>query len=300
MAGRDCAIDERRHAPCRLSSTSLRSNLRCCCGAPDAAALSIGSWRGLLENPLRLSSRMRSSRSHPASPSHKSNSFTSSSSPLASASASPAPLMGPRPPMPRVHPSVLMNSMEQMNAEASQQSHTRTLVSRLRNWYDRPGSVLLLVGWSALALVVLDRYLQYVDRQDAVRLVASVSVQQQRERDEMHRKFASAPALYRVEVVTAYHEMGGTHGLQARLAVGGVLEVLQEHVGPSGLYVMVRTSRPVSAAASHGEGKDDNEGAEPPQIGWYPRAFVKAVVEEEPSASASGRGIFRRIWGGRK
>jgi hypothetical protein len=191
-----------------------------------------------------------------------------------------------------------MNSAGQMNAEASQQSHARTWVSRLRNWYDRPGSVLLVVGWSALALVVLDRYLQHVDRQDAVRLVASVSVQQQRERDEMHRQFASAPALHRVEVVTAYHEMGGTRGLQARLAVGDVLEVLQEHVGPSGLYLMVRTSRPVSAA-SQGEGKVDNEGTEPPQIGWYPRAFVKAV-EEEPSASASGRGIFRRIWGERK
>jgi hypothetical protein len=193
-----------------------------------------------------------------------------------------------------------MNSAGQMNSEASQQSHARTWVSRLRNWYDQPGSVLLVVGWSALALVVLDRYLQHVDRQDAVRLVASVSVQQQRERDEMHRQFASAPALYRVEVVTAYHEMGGTHGLQARLAPGDVLEVLQEHVGPSGLYLMVRTSRPGSASASHGdnEGKDDNEGTEPPQIGWYPRAFVKAV-EEEPSASASGRGIFRRIWGGR-
>ena len=197
--------------------------------------------------------------------------------------------------MPRVHPSVLARFLEQMNAEAAQSDST--WISRLRNWWDRPGSLLLFVGWSALAVVVLDRYLQYVDHQDAVRLVAGVSMQQQRKRDEMHKQFATAPALYKVEVVTAYHEMGGTHGLKARLKPGEVLEVLQDDVGPSGLYLMVRTSRPSSASTPQEDSIDD-EAPEPLQIGWYPRAFVKAV-EEEPSGGAAGRGILRRIWGGR-
>jgi hypothetical protein len=202
--------------------------------------------------------------------------------------------------MPRVHPSVLGRSVEQMKAEASQSGRT-SWISNVRNWWNRPGSLLLLVGWSALALVVLDRYLQYVDHQDAIRLVASVSMQQQRQRDEMHLAFATASALYKVEVVTAYHEMGGTHGLKARLKPGEVLEVLQENVGPSGLYLMVRTCRPMSASTSRQGTEDDNDNAEyePAQIGWYPRAFVKPIADEvQSSAGTAGWGILRRIWGG--
>jgi hypothetical protein len=172
----------------------------------------------------------------------------------------------------------------------------------LTDWWSRPGSLLLLVGYSALGLLVLDRYLQHRERMDALRVVASLADQEARIRDVLLEKHRDSPELYRAAVKIPYRGMGGTHGLRGgSLREGDVLEVLEEGAGPSGLYLLVRTRNDAGSGATVAE-----RDAAAVQVGWYPRAYVERLDEETPSNSktqvgtASGRSFWKWLRGNRR
>jgi len=122
---------------------------------------------------------------------------------------------------------------------------------------------LIGLGWTGLALVVVDRYLQYVDRQDAGYHVAVIEREQRRARQKLLEEWRDSPALFVCTARQEYKGMGGTHGLK-NVRLGDRIDILQERVGPGGHYNLCRLRR-----ARPGE-----DGADV-SVGWYPIAFLE-------------------------
>ena len=118
------------------------------------------------------------------------------------------------------------------------------------------------LGWTGLAILAADQYLQYEQGQmDAAShdMIQAIATEAARRRLALQAEWKDAPALYRVRVTRQYKSMGGSHGL-AGLHVGDGLDVLQEHVGVGNdrKYYLCRKI----------------DGGE---IGWYPMGFVERI-----------------------
>jgi hypothetical protein len=111
-----------------------------------------------------------------------------------------------------------------------------------------------------LALLIVDRTLQYYDRQDAARLLAMTKNEQAEQQRALYEEYKDKPMLKECTVKVAY-KMGGTHGLP-NVTQGQVLQVLQEGIGPQGHYAMCRTL---------------DEQGNPLAIGWYPMSFLEPI-----------------------
>lgn len=147
----------------------------------------------------------------------------------------------PLPPAPRIPP----------------RNYTETQkIGTLARWW-KNGSILITLGWTALALLLLDRYLQYADRQEASELVGVVKEETSQTRARLLQDHANDPSLYKARVIQVYR-MGGSHGLNHNVQNGDVLEILQENVGPSNYYHLCRM-------------QDNDKNL---VIGWYPKTFL--------------------------
>lgn len=146
--------------------------------------------------------------------------------------------------------------MPRILPKAAPSSSTPPRPSRLREWL-QSGRLLIGLGWTGLVLVVVDRYLQYRDRQNASNMVGMIQEEQRLKRHQLLEESKDKPVLFECVVREAY-KMGGTHGLEG-VAVGDVVEVLEEAVGPSKYYNLCRF-------------KKDGELV---SVGWYPISFLE-------------------------
>lgn len=149
----------------------------------------------------------------------------------------------------------------------------------LRKWW-QSGSILLVVGWTGLAVWVLDQYLQYQQRLDAAEAVEAMADDAKRQKLALRQKWHNQPALFHCTIRRAHKNMGGSYGLK-NVRVGDVVEVLEEGVGPDRHYNLCRIHK----------NNSDNDGATE-QIGWFPISYMEKL---EPAPKPSWwRRILRR------
>lgn len=149
----------------------------------------------------------------------------------------------------------------------------------LRRWWN-DGSILLGLGWSGFAVVVLDRVLQEQQRREAQAVVDAVAYDAASQKRALVEQWRDQPALFACTVHREYKQMGGSHGLQG-VRVGDVVRVLQEGVGPGGHYNLCRSL-------------DDTETTEKEErVGWFPMSHLEKI---EPPVSTTS--FWRRIFVG--
>lgn len=153
----------------------------------------------------------------------------------------------PLPPMPRVMPRATVHN-------------NMTFAARVREWWDN-GNILLFIGWSGVALMVLDQYLQYQMLQpDKEEMMEEIVYSAQLQRQRLYEEYKDHPALFRCRVMNADARMGGSHGLR-HVQLGDVVEILVPGVGPDGAYHMCRLRRPDA----------------PDELGWFPIKNLQVV-----------------------
>lgn len=185
----------------------------------------------------------------------------------------------PLPPMPRVLASS-SSSFSTVHASAATvvaDTAVRRNSSRLlREWWDN-GNMLLILGWTGLAVFTLDRFLQYQQRIDARDMAESIVYDSKLQRKALLLKWKDQPALFNCVIRREYKQMGGSYGLRGIL-VGDIVEVLEEAIGPDKHYNLCRIQ------------KDDGSGGNEEQIGWFPMSFMEKIEEKKPNKS-----LWRRI-----
>lgn len=184
----------------------------------------------------------------------------------------------PRPPMPRIHPRVLVSNnppphsyaprpasftSTTTSTTATTTATTTGLLGRCTAWWKQDGSWLIALGWTGLTLIAIDQSLQYYDRQQARETIAALAKEQRDTRQQLFQLHAHRPTLYECIVKHPYR-MGGTHGLAGNVKMGDVVQVLQEGVGPGQQYVLCR--------------RMDQSGDI--QVGWYPTGFLEKKPAE--------------------
>jgi hypothetical protein len=132
--------------------------------------------------------------------------------------------------------------------------------SRLRQRWD-DGSILLFTGFATLGVVLLDRYLQYQDRQEASDAAAMIVEETKQKRRELLEKSRNVPHKFTCEICTEFDKMGGSHGLKD-LKLGDVVEVLEEGVGPGNGYNLCRIR---------------SQSGEVDAVGWFPMSYMKKI-----------------------
>ena len=194
-------------------------------------------------------------------------------------SAAATPRRAPQPPMPRVLPYV--------STTWSKDAATAPPVSSSSSWRSawQSGTILLTIGWTGLALLVLDRYLQYQqfsERLDAAAMVQTMEEEIRREKFRLHQEWHDKPVLFYAVIRREYKQMGGSHGLRGA-HVGDVVEILDEGVGPERAYNVCRLRGRAEEGGVAGVGED--------QIGWFPVAFMEKVPPPTEKKS-----IWRRMF----
>jgi hypothetical protein len=129
---------------------------------------------------------------------------------------------------------------------------------RLRDLWNS-GSILLGIGFAGLGLLVVDRYLQYVDDSERSDWVAKFDDLHRLQEQALWNEYEGAPVLYECVVRKTYQPLGGTHGLK-HVELNEVLQVIQEHVGPNGDYSLCRKT----------DGKGNQLG-----VGWFPASYLE-------------------------
>ena len=180
----------------------------------------------------------------------------------------------PLPPMPRVLASP-STTADTNSSHAAVVVHSR-MGGRLREWWDN-GNVLLILGWTGLAVFALDRLLQYQQRADARDIVESIVYDSKLQKRALLLKWKDQPALFNCIIRREYKQMGGSYGLHD-VMVGDVVEVLEEGIGPDKHYNLCRIQ------------KDDGSGGKEDQIGWFPMSFMEKMEQKKPNKS-----LWRRI-----
>jgi len=181
--------------------------------------------------------------------------------------------------MPRLFPSQHAAS----EASAAVEPATTT-TSRWRRAWDS-GTILLTIGWSGLALLTVDRYLQWQQRarrHEAVAMAKTMEEEIQRDRFRLHQKYKDTPALFHCVIRREYKSMSGSHGLRG-VQVGDIVEILDEGVGPDRAYNLCRHTR----ASRKEEGSSSSSGSSSTdkeiQIGWFPIPFMEKVPPPKQS-----------------
>lgn len=133
-----------------------------------------------------------------------------------------------------------------------------------RGWWSS-GNLLIGIGWIGLAVIAIDRYLQYEQHAESMALLQSLADETAQRRLALQAEWSGATPLYQVTVVREYKGMGGSHGLRG-LQVGDVLDVLKENegVGNDMNYYLCRRN-----------GVEDGGH----EIGWYPMGFVEKIPQ---------------------
>ena len=143
------------------------------------------------------------------------------------------------------------------SSESSSSTSSNKLGEKLRDLWNS-GTILMGLGGAGIALLVIDRTLQYFDRQEAKQIMASIQEEQAQKQIALFDKHKNTPSLFECTVKIAY-KMGGTHGLKD-VKEGQVVQVLEQAVGPQGHYNLCRTV---------------DEQGNPVSIGWYPISYLE-------------------------
>lgn len=114
------------------------------------------------------------------------------------------------------------------------------------------------MGGAGIALLVVDRVLQYLDRREATHMMAYMKEEQAQKQHQLMDEYKDAPALFECTIKVVYR-MGGTHGLKDARE-GEVVQVLKEGVGPQGHYNLCRRI---------------DEAGNVVAVGWYPIGFME-------------------------
>ena len=158
----------------------------------------------------------------------------------------PAPR--PKPPMPRVLPHVLGSTNTTTTSHAPKE---RRVVN----------PIMLGIGSLILGLLVVDNVLQYLDASAAQQQIAQLAKEEEETRQGLLEEWKDRPALFVAKVIIQY-KMGGTMGLRDTVAVGDVVEIVQENVGPNQGYNLCRTRTAEGDVSA---------------VGWYPKSFVEPI-----------------------
>jgi hypothetical protein len=137
------------------------------------------------------------------------------------------------------------------------------------------GSILIGLGWSGLALLALDRYLLYQIQNDSETMIETIRDESMRQKQALVAVWCDQPALYECIIRREYKNMGGSHGLVG-VAVGDVVQVLQQGVGPNQQYNLCRVPQQRTIG---------DEEEQPVAIGWYPLAFMEQIPVAAPKLS---------------
>jgi hypothetical protein len=160
----------------------------------------------------------------------------------------------PLPPLPRLFPSQGTVTTDHTSA---------TLLGRIREWWDN-GNILLAIGWSGVALWLVDQYLQYQMRDqpplDKDELLQELVYNAKLQRQRLYDQYKNHKCLYKCIITNADVPLGGSHGLR-KAHTGDVVEVLEERVGLGNVYHVCRLRR-----------KDM-----PDEIGWFPIRHLQRV-----------------------
>lgn len=112
-----------------------------------------------------------------------------------------------------------------------------------------------------LALLVVDRGLQYWDAKNVHSMMGIVQDEQRQTQLQLLQHYESAPVLFECRVQKQYKNLGGSHGLQ-NVQLNQVLQVLEEQVGPDKYYNMCRIV--------------DDQG-QTKAVGWYPMSYLEKI-----------------------
>jgi hypothetical protein len=170
-------------------------------------------------------------------------------------------------PMPRITP-------QQAHQQVQKETATPSNSLVVRSWQN--GNLLIYLGWTGLALIVVDRFLQYQLAQEAAsarQMAMQIQEETRQKRYQTWLQHQSSPTLYQARIVRQY-AMGGSQGLD-NTQLGQVVEVLQENVGPDEHYHLCKSQTPtVEALPAH---LNVDKVVYP--VGWYPNAFLERVPE---------------------
>jgi hypothetical protein len=141
------------------------------------------------------------------------------------------------------------------------------------------GNWLLGLGWTLLAVVVVDQLLQYKQEEEAKeRRILLAKMQYEADCDNVATFDVNLPTLFECTVRHVEHSLDGTMMLMSRsggpglpLRVGEIVEIVEANIGPNGAYHLCRLRR---------SGTNKN-GLSPstvvPVIGWYPVEFLERI-----------------------
>jgi hypothetical protein len=146
------------------------------------------------------------------------------------------------------------------------------------------GNWFLGLGWTLLALVVLDQALQYKQEEEAKyrrRLLAQM--QYEADSENVADFDDNLPALFECKVRHIEASLDGTMMLTRAgrpglpLRVGEVVEVVEANIGPNHAYHLCRL-RPPSSSGKEASSSNGTTTSSPPSIvGWYPVEFLERI-----------------------
>jgi hypothetical protein len=128
------------------------------------------------------------------------------------------------------------------------------------------GSWLIRGGWALLSLLLVDRYLQYSEKLEALDMINQVREETLQKRAQLLADSKDKPILFTC-VVREQYGMGGSHGLE-NVKKGDLVEVVEEAVGPDQYYNLCRTR---------------NSDGDVLSVGWYPIGYLEKVKATKKS-----------------
>jgi hypothetical protein len=139
------------------------------------------------------------------------------------------------------------------------------------------------LGWTGLAVLGIDRYLQHQQRKEARESVEAIALESEEKRRELLAEWADKAAVGRARIQRRYKSLGGSHGLRD-VRVGDAVEILERNVGPDRHYHVCRHRRTAEGGAT---------GQEMVQVGWYPIQFMMEE-EQEKTENAAASSVWKR------
>lgn len=175
-----------------------------------------------------------------------------------------------------------------ISAAATNAASTLSSVSEPWN----SGSILLLLGFGGVSIMAYEYYLGVVERTDANKMMQEIKETTAIRRHKLMFENKDKPALYQGRITTVYKHMGGSHGLR-KAKQDDVVDILQENVGPHGIYNLCRLYDDKKKKPENPE-----QGRTVKSIGWYPMKYIEKIEEpEEIVEEKPARSGWKRFFG---
>ena len=148
----------------------------------------------------------------------------------------------------------------------------------------RGGKIFIGLGWTLLGLLVIDQILQYQQKHERERVLKELQEEanarnpilptwSQNNKYDDENEQSLQPAKYQCKVLRIEPSLlDGTHMLRG-IAVGDLVDVLEENVGPSSQYHLCRRRQDRRGWSRQKKSNSEGDGS----IGWYPVQFLQKV-----------------------